>query len=49
LESLGFSVEVRSEYPESDWDRSFARVTSIDPSASQEVARGTTITLRSFV
>jgi serine/threonine-protein kinase len=49
LESLGFSVEVRSEYPESDWDRSFARVTSIDPSASQEVVRGTTITLRSFV
>jgi serine/threonine-protein kinase len=49
LEALGFTVEVRSEYPPSDWDRSFARVTSIDPSAGQEVVRGTTITLRSFV
>ena len=49
LEALGFTVEVRSEYPPSDWDRSFARVTSMDPSAGQEVVRGTTITLRSFV
>jgi serine/threonine-protein kinase len=49
LEALGFDVEVRSEYPESDWGRSFARVTSMDPSAGQEVVKGITITLRSFV
>ncbi len=49
LEALGFEVEVRSEYPESDWGRSFARVTSMDPSAGQEVVKGITITLRSFV
>ena len=49
LEDLGFSVEVRSEYPESDWDRSFARVTSVDPSAGQEVEKGTKVILRSFI
>jgi beta-lactam-binding protein with PASTA domain/tRNA A-37 threonylcarbamoyl transferase component Bud32 len=49
LENLGFTVEVRSEYPESDWDRSFARVTSVDPSAGQEVEKGTKVTLRSFI
>jgi beta-lactam-binding protein with PASTA domain len=42
-------VEVRSEYPESDWDRSFARVTSVDPSAGQEVEKGTKVILRSFI
>jgi beta-lactam-binding protein with PASTA domain len=49
LEDLGFSVEVRSEYPESDWDRSFARVTSVDPNAGQEVEKGTKVILRSFI
>jgi serine/threonine-protein kinase len=49
LEALGFRVEVRSEYPESEWGRSFARVTSVDPSAGQSVAKGTTVVLRSFV
>jgi eukaryotic-like serine/threonine-protein kinase len=49
LEGLGFEVEVRSEFPESDWDRSFARVTSLSPSSGQEVARGTLVIIRSFV
>lgn len=49
LEDLGFVVDVRSEYPESEWDRSFARVTSLSPSVGQEVAKGSTIILRSFV
>jgi len=49
LEALGFQVEVRSEYPESDWSRPFARVTSMDPNAGQEVVKGITIILRSFV
>jgi len=49
LEALGFRVEVRSEYPESEWGRSFARVTSVDPSSGQSVAKGSTIVLRSFV
>ncbi len=49
LEGLGFEVEVRSEFPESDWDRSFARVTSLSPSSGQEVARGALVIIRSFV
>jgi serine/threonine-protein kinase len=49
LEALGFRVEVRSEYPESEWGRPFARVTSVDPSSGQSVAKGSTIVLRSFV
>ena len=49
LEGLGFEVEVRSEFPETDWDRSFARVTSLSPSSGQEVARGTLVIIRSFV
>ena len=49
LEGLGFEVEVRSEFPESDWDRSFARVTSLSPSSGQEVAEGTLVIIRSFV
>ena len=49
LEGLGFEVEVRSEFPESDWGRSFARVTSLSPSAGQEVAKGTLVIIRSFV
>lgn len=49
LEGLGFEVEVRSEFPESDWDRSFARVTSLSPSSGQEVAKGTLVIIRSFV
>lgn len=49
LEELGFEVEVNSEYPESDWGRPFARVTSTDPSAGREVPKGTLVTIRSFV
>ena len=49
LEALGFRVEVRSEFPEEDWSKSFARVTSVDPSVGQEVPAGTLIILRSFV
>lgn len=49
LEGLGLEVEVRSEFPESDWDRSFARVTSLSPSSGQEVAKGTLVIIRSFV
>jgi serine/threonine-protein kinase len=49
LEDVGFEVEVRSEYPESEWGRPFARVTSVDPSVGQQVPKGTLIVLRSFV
>jgi serine/threonine-protein kinase len=49
LEGLGFEVEVRSEFPESDWDRSFARVTSLSPSSGQEIAKGSLVIIRSFV
>lgn len=49
LEGLGFEVEVRSEFPESDWDRSFARVTSLSPSSGQEIAKGALVIIRSFV
>lgn len=49
LEELGFVVEVRSEIPEEDWSKSFARVTSVDPSVGQEVPVGSVIVLRSFV
>jgi serine/threonine-protein kinase len=49
LEGLGFRVEVRSEIPEEDWSKSFARVTSVDPSVEQEVPAGSLIILRSFV
>ena len=49
LEDLGFRVEVRSEIPEEDWSKSFARVTSVDPSVGQEVPAGSLIILRSFV
>jgi eukaryotic-like serine/threonine-protein kinase len=49
LEELGFEVKVNSEYPESEWGRPFARVTSTDPSAGREVPKGTLVTIRSFV
>ena len=49
LESLGFEVEVRSEFPETDWGRSFARVTSLSPIPGQEIAKGTLVIIRSFV
>jgi serine/threonine-protein kinase len=49
LEELGFRVEVRSEIPEEDWAKSFARVTSVDPSVGQEIPAGSLIVLRSFV
>jgi serine/threonine-protein kinase len=49
LEALGFRVEVRSEFPEEDWSKPFARVTTADPSEGQEVPAGTLIILRSFV
>lgn len=49
LETLGFEVEVRSEFPEADWDRPFARVTSLSPTPGQEIAKGTLVIIRSFV
>lgn len=49
LEALGFRVEVRSEIPEEDWSKSYSRVTSMDPSAGQEIPAGTLIILRSFI
>jgi len=49
LEDLGFEVQVNSRFPESDWDRDIAEVTSTDPTAGQEVPRGTRIVLRSFL
>lgn len=49
LEALGFDVDVNSRFSESDWDRDIAEVTSTNPTAGQEVPRGTTIVLRSFL
>lgn len=49
LTGLGLDVEVRSEYPESAWDESFARVTSLEPSDGQQVPIGSTVIIRSFV
>jgi len=49
LENLGFEVQVNSRFPESDWGRDIAEVTSTDPTAGQEVPRGTRIVLRSFL
>lgn len=49
LRGLGLEVEVRSEYPESAWDESFARVTSLEPTEGQQVPKGTTVIIRSFV
>ena len=49
LEALGFEVQVNTRFPESDWDRDIAEVTSTDPTAGQEVPRGTRIVLRSFL
>jgi beta-lactam-binding protein with PASTA domain len=49
LTGLGLEVEVRSEYPESAWDESFARVTSLEPSDGQQVPIGSTVIIRSFV
>jgi serine/threonine-protein kinase len=46
LEELGFEVEVRTEIPESDWDRAW--VTSMSPSAGQQIPRGSVVTIRSF-
>ncbi len=46
LEQLGFEVEVRTEIPESDWDRAW--VTSMSPSAGQEIPKGSVVTIRSF-
>jgi serine/threonine-protein kinase len=49
LEALGLSVDVRTDFPESEWGKSFARVTSTDPAAGQAVPMGSRITVRSFV
>ena len=49
LEDLGFEVTVRSDLPESEWDKPFAQVTSTDPSAGQDVPRGSRVTIRSLV
>jgi eukaryotic-like serine/threonine-protein kinase len=46
LEALGFEVEVRTEIEESDWDRAW--VTSMSPSAGQEIPKGSLVTIRSF-
>lgn len=48
LESAGFSVEVRSDFPESEWGKEFARVTSTDPAAGQAVPLGSRVVVRSF-
>jgi len=49
LEGLGFVVEVRSDFPETEWGKPFARVTSTEPIDGQEVPRGTRVIVRSFV
>ena len=49
LERLELNVEVRSEFPEESWDEAFARVTSLEPGAGQQVPKGTVIVIRSFV
>lgn len=49
LEALGFEVQVNSRFSESDWDRDIAEVTSTNPTAGQEVPRGSTVVLRSFL
>lgn len=49
LETDGFVVEVDSEFPEDLWGEPFARVTSMDPSAGQQLPKGSVVTLRSFV
>lgn len=49
LEGLGLTVEVRSDFPESEWDKAFARVTSTEPIDGQEVPKGTRVIVRSFV
>jgi serine/threonine-protein kinase len=46
LEQLGFEVEVRTEIPESDWDRAW--VTSMSPSPGQDIPKGSVVTIRSF-
>lgn len=48
LEELGLEVTVSTDFPESEWGRDFARVTSTDPSAGQAVPAGTRVTVRSF-
>lgn len=48
LEELGLVVSVATDFPESEWGREFARVTSTDPSAEQAVPAGTRVTVRSF-
>jgi serine/threonine-protein kinase len=49
LEEMGFDVTVRSDLPESEWDKPFAQVTSTDPSAGQDVPTGSRVTIRSLV
>ena len=49
LEGLGLVVEVRSDFPESEWDKAFARVTSTEPVDGQEVPKGSRVVVRSFV
>lgn len=49
LRGLGLDVDVRSEYPEEAWDEPFARVTSLEPADGQQVPKGTTVIIRSFV
>jgi serine/threonine protein kinase/beta-lactam-binding protein with PASTA domain len=48
LEDLGLTVTVSTDFPESEWGREFARVTSTDPAAGQAVPAGTRVTVRSF-
>lgn len=49
LEDLGLQVEVRSDFPESEWGEPFARVTSTEPGDGQEVPKGSRVVVRSFV
>jgi len=48
LEDLGLTVTVSTDFPESEWGKGFARVTSTDPAAGQAVPAGTRVTVRSF-
>lgn len=49
LEDLGLVVEVRSDFPQSEWAEPFARVTSTEPGDGQEVPKGSRVVVRSFV
>jgi serine/threonine-protein kinase len=45
LKAAGFVVDVRSEFPEEDWNKPYARVASTDPGEGR-AKRGSTIIVR---